>query len=103
MWAYDVDDGRVEEAGGLGDLIARLSGDLFVARADESLGDQGPGTDRGVGIDVVTGDGVAAPFLRVTGDAAAEVTGPAFSPDGRHLYFSSRLGTTYEVTGPFRS
>ena len=41
------------------------------------------------------------------------LAGPAFSPDGRRLYFSSQQGTsgsstgsggiTYEVTGPFRT
>ena len=33
----------------------------------------------------------------------SEITGPAFSPDGRRLYFSSQRnpGTTYEVTGPW--
>lgn len=52
---------------------------------------------------------VVAPFLRVLGHAASELTGPAFSPDGNRLYFSSQRGTdgvtgvTYEVTGPFRT
>lgn len=35
----------------------------------------------------------------------SEITGPAFSPDGRRLYFSSQRangnGITYEITGPF--
>ncbi len=39
----------------------------------------------------------------------SEVTGPAFSPDGKRLYFSSqrgrtgssRAGITFEVEGPF--
>ncbi len=51
------------------------------------------------------------PFLRVDGQSASEITGPAFSPDGTRLYFSSQRGTsgsssggiTYEVKGPFRS
>jgi Tol biopolymer transport system component len=36
----------------------------------------------------------------------AEITGPAFSPDGSRLSFSSQRGNsngiTYEVRGPFR-
>jgi hypothetical protein len=36
-----------------------------------------------------------------------ELTGPAFSPSGKRLYFSSqrgaRLGMTFEVRGPFRT
>lgn len=51
------------------------------------------------------------PFLRVTGQSSSEICGPAFSPDGNRLYFSSQRGTsgsssggiTYEVTGPFRT
>jgi secreted PhoX family phosphatase len=48
-----------------------------------------------------------APFLRVTGQSGSEITGPAFTPGGRRLYFSSQrggdagTGITYEVTGPF--
>ncbi len=49
-----------------------------------------------------------APFLRIVGQDESEITGPAFSPDQRRLYFSSqrgadgRTGRTYEITGPFR-
>jgi secreted PhoX family phosphatase len=47
-----------------------------------------------------------APFLRVVGQDGSEIAGPAFSPDGRRLYFSSQRGgngngITYEVRGPF--
>ena len=40
---------------------------------------------------------------QVTGTEGSEITGPAFSPDGTRLYFSSQRdpGRTYEVTGPF--
>ncbi|GAA4558594.1 hypothetical protein [Planotetraspora kaengkrachanensis] len=54
-----------------------------------------------------------APPTRILGQSSSEITGPAFSPDGRRLYFSSQRGTsghstgsggiTYEVTGPFRT
>jgi len=37
----------------------------------------------------------------------SELTGPAFSPDGTRLYFSSQrgfgAGMTFELTGPFRT
>lgn len=53
---------------------------------------------------------VVAPFIKLEGHSASEITGPAFSPDGRRLYFSSQRGTTgvssggmtFEVSGPFR-
>jgi uncharacterized protein len=52
---------------------------------------------------------VVAPFARVIGHSGSEITGPAFSPDGARLYFSSQrgvngqgVGVTFEVTGPFR-
>jgi Tol biopolymer transport system component len=54
---------------------------------------------------------VVAPFLRISGRSGSEITGPAFSPDGSRLCFSSRRGIsgsssggiTYEVRGPFRT
>jgi uncharacterized protein len=55
---------------------------------------------------LLTGRGIAAPLVQVTGQDGSELAGPAFSPDGRRLYFSSQrggggAGLTYEVTGPF--
>jgi Tol biopolymer transport system component len=50
-----------------------------------------------------------APFLRVLNQQGSEITGPAFTPDGSRLYFSSQRGgsnhrgITYEVRGPFPS
>ena len=49
------------------------------------------------------------PFLRFVGHDQSEVTGPAFSPDGRRMYLSSQRGTdnstgvTVEIAGPFRT
>jgi tricorn protease-like protein len=50
--------------------------------------------------------GGATPILRVLHQDRSELTGPAFDPSGRRLYFSSQRGVdgrgiTYEVTGPF--
>lgn len=60
----------------------------------------------------ISPEGVAAPLVKVEQQSHSEITGPAFSPDGRRLYFSSQrgpidkplknLGITYEVLGPFR-
>jgi hypothetical protein len=56
---------------------------------------------------LITPDRVVAPFLQVIGQDSSELTGVAFDPSGRHLYFSSQRGLggaggTYEVRGPFR-
>jgi hypothetical protein len=112
VWAYDTvnerldvlyDDSLVPTGDapltGVDNITGALSGDLFVAEDGGNME-----------INLITPDGVVAPFLRLTGQRGSEITGPAFSPDGRRLYFSSQRGTTgdssggitYEVTGPFR-
>ncbi|MFE5711502.1 alkaline phosphatase PhoX [Streptomyces sp. NPDC056501] len=100
--AYD--DSLVSGGGapltGVDNITGTTSGDLFVAEDGGNLE-----------ICVITPDDIVAPFLRVTGQSSSEITGPAFSPDGSRLYFSSQRGTTgsssggitYEVTGPFRA
>jgi secreted PhoX family phosphatase len=49
---------------------------------------------------------VVSAVVRFAGHDGSEVAGPAFSPDGRHLYLSSQRGTdgrgvTVRVTGPW--
>ena len=79
------------------------------------------GDKRHLNICILAGDQVA-PLLEIVGHEGSEITGPAFTPDGTRLYFSSqrgpstftapfesasgqnnpvRPGITYEVTGPF--
>ncbi|MFE5831442.1 alkaline phosphatase PhoX [Streptomyces sp. NPDC056508] len=85
---------------GVDNVTGTSSGDLYVAEDGGNME-----------ICVITPDDVVAPFLRISGQSGSEITGPAFSPDGRRLYFSSQRGTsgsssggiTYEVTGPFRA
>ena len=85
---------------GVDNVTGSSSGDLFVAEDGGNME-----------ICLITPDDVVAPFLRITGQSSSEITGPAFSPDGTRLYFSSQRGTsgsssggiTYEVTGPFRA
>ncbi|MGW1997257.1 alkaline phosphatase PhoX [Embleya sp. NPDC001921] len=112
VWVYDAatsvldiayDDDLVPAGSapltGVDNITGRPNGDLFVA---EDGGD--------LQICLITPDDTVAPFLQVTGHDGSEITGPAFSPDGRRLYFSSQRGTsdspaagvTFEVTGPFR-
>jgi secreted PhoX family phosphatase len=80
------------------------SGDIYVAEDEDDL--------QLVLLADGTGQRIAAPFLQLSGHGGSEVTGPAFSPDGTRLYFSSQRGTdggtngrgmTFEVTGPFRT
>ncbi|MFG3440552.1 alkaline phosphatase PhoX [Nonomuraea sp. NPDC047897] len=98
LWAYDAQTSAVERVcDGVRAVTASPSGDLYVARD-------------AMRIDVITPDRVIAPFLALGGHDGSALKGPAFSPDGGRLYFSSQLGTagdpsdghTFEITGPFR-
>ena len=58
---------------------------------------------------MLTPEGTPLPLLQLVGHDDSEVTGCAFSPDGKRLYFSSQRGTTgesangitFEISGPF--
>jgi secreted PhoX family phosphatase len=112
VWAYDAVNSRLDLAyddslipdgaaplTGVDNITGTRGGDLYVAEDGGNME-----------INMITPAGVVAPFLRITGHGASEITGPAFSPNGQRLYFSSQRGTsgdsgggiTYEVTGPFR-
>ncbi len=84
---------------GVDNVTGSASGDLFVAEDGGNME-----------ICIITPNDIVAPFLRISGQSGSEITGPAFTPAGDRLYFSSQRGTsgsssggiTYEVTGPFR-
>ncbi|WP_432957382.1 alkaline phosphatase PhoX [Micromonospora haikouensis] len=114
VWAYDAANQRLDLAyddslvpagaaplTGVDNITGTRSGDLYVAEDGGNME-----------INMITPAGVVTPFLRLLGQSGSELTGPAFSPDGSRLYFSSQRGVsgavtgsdgiTYEIAGPFR-
>jgi secreted PhoX family phosphatase len=82
---------------GVDNVVVSRSADIFVAEDGGNLE-----------IVLITPGGVVAPMMRLIGHDASEICGPAFSPDGSRLYFSSQRGSdgrgvTFEVSGPFRT
>jgi hypothetical protein len=83
---------------GVDNIASNFAGEYLVA---EDGGD--------MQIVVLTPEGDLSPLLQIVGQDLSEITGPAFSPDGTRLYFSSQRGVTghsddgltYEVTGAF--
>ncbi|MFI5492412.1 alkaline phosphatase PhoX [Actinoplanes sp. NPDC051859] len=84
---------------GVDNITGTTAGDLYIAEDGDTMD-----------ICMITPDDKISTFLRVTGQSRSELTGPAFTPAGDRLYFSSQRGTTgqssggitYCVTGPFR-
>lgn len=111
IWAYDTQAQTLEIIydfatavgvdkilSGVDNLTVTAAGDILVA---EDGGD--------MQLCVILPDRSVRPLLQVTGQDASEISGPAFSPDGRRLYFNSDRGgrnglgpgITYEVLLPF--
>lgn len=98
--AYDPTKVRKSPLSGVDNVTRSEGGDLFIAEDGGNME-----------ICLITPEGQVSPFLRISGQSSSEICGPAFTPDGSRLYFSSQRGTsgsssggiTYEVTGPFRS
>lgn len=87
----------VGQLGGVDNMAVTPNGELLVA-------------EDGGNMEIVwlTSEGFGLALLRVVGQPFSELTGPAFDPQGKRLYFSSQRGPdghgiTYEVRGPFRS
>jgi secreted PhoX family phosphatase len=91
---YDVATSENPALTGVDNVYAPDTGDIYVA---EDRGD--------LEIVALTVGGSVKPIVKLTGTSGTEITGPALSPDGKRLYFSSQRnpGVTYEVTGPYAS
>jgi hypothetical protein len=113
VWAYDTHANRLEvvydraAAGrrpalrGVDNLTVSRAGEVFVCEDGD-----------GMEICVIAPDRTVAPFLQLTGEAAAglsghgnELAGVVFDPSGLRMYFAAQRayghGAVYEVTGPF--
>ncbi len=92
---YDANSHENAILKGVDNLAMSPSGELLVA---EDGGD--------MQLVLLNANGDPSPLLQIVGQAGSELTGPAFSPDGQRLYFSSqrglnsekRLGITYEIS-----
>ena len=96
---YDDSTSPTPVLTGVDNIVGSASGDLFVAEDGGNME-----------LVMIEPSGAVSEFLRVVGQSGSEIAGPAFSPDGSRLYFSSQRGptgtgqgVTYEVTGPFRT
>lgn len=106
VWRYDPRRQRIAllyetkldpaaQLSGVDNVTAATSGDLVVAEDGGNME-----------LVLITPGGYASALVRVLGQEGSELAGPAFSPAGDRLYFSSQRGDgsgiTYEVSGPFR-
>ncbi len=108
IWAYQVRNSKLSiiynaalfvrpVLSGVDNITCNAAGELLVAE------------DKGAMQIVALTAGKIVPVLQVMGHDNSEITGPAFSPDGSRLYFSSQRGktgriedgVTFEITGPF--
>jgi hypothetical protein len=93
---YDAADSLTPILTGVDNVTISQAGDIYVA---EDGGD--------LQIVVIDNQGSLYPIAQLEGHDQSEVTGIAFSPDGKRLYFSSQRGSTglsadgitYEIMG----
>ena len=114
IWAHDpvaqtveciYDDAMFAEPilDSVDNIVITPGGDLIVVEDKSEANQQAV---------AITRDNRILPMIELAGQEGSEVTGPAFSPDGRHFYFSSQrgpgangvtgfAGITYCVSGPW--
>jgi uncharacterized protein len=89
---YDRDTSANPILSGVDNVFVSPNGDVYIS---EDPGD--------LQIVALTKTGNVTPIVQLEGVTGTEICGPALSPDGSRLYFSSQRnpGRTYEVTGPW--
>ena len=93
---YDAADYITPILTGVDNVTVSQAGDIYVA---EDGGD--------LQVVVLGSQGGVYPIVQLEGHDKSEITGVAFSPDGKRLYFSSQRGVTglsengvtYEISG----
>jgi len=120
VWFTTKGDNRVWEYNTTSSSVGvrfQGGGSTILSGVDNLLADTPSGTlliaeDGGdMQIVMIRPDNSLEAIVQAVGQEGSEITGPAFSPDGQRLYFSSQrgpttpfgviAGITYEVTGPF--
>ena len=109
VWALDTAAQTIEilyDASTSGSPELTQPDNVFVSPTGDVLVAEDAGN---LEIVALTPTGAVKPIVRITGHSSTELTGPALSPDGGRLYFSSQWaptaggnnGVTYEIEGPF--
>lgn len=93
---YDKAKSNPKILSGVDNICVSRDGDILVAEDGDDMQ-----------IVVLDSSGGIYPLVQVVGQNSSEITGPAISPRGDKLYFSSQRGgkggLTYEVSGRFTS
>jgi len=106
VWHLDPAEDRIEivyERGALDPAIADVDNVTVSRRGEVLVAEDGPA----MRLVVLGPDMSATPVVEFAGQRDSEICGPAFSPDGDRLYFSSQRGVggtdddgrTYELRG----